>query len=152
MIRKFAFTLSLVAIISLLAALSACNQSASGSGGSGAPAASTGKVIASQKAGDLTVTLLNPAGHLSEGNNDFTVEFKDAGGRPVDVGAITMMIDMPAMGSMPRMESKVKLLTTGTPGIYQATTSLEMNGTWQVHVAYKGPAGEGKADFPIQTK
>jgi hypothetical protein len=43
-------------------------------------------------------------------------------------------------------------VTTNTPGIYQATTNLEMGGTWNVHVAYKGSAGEGKMEFPIQVK
>ncbi len=150
MIRKYIFTfLGLLAMAALIA-LSACSQSSAN--GSNRSTASAGKAIASAKSGDLTVTLSNAAGHLSAGDNDLTIEFKNAAGKTVDVGAITMLIDMPGMGSMPYMKSGVKLLTTNTPGIYQATTNLEMGGTWNGHVSYKGAAGEGKADFPIQVK
>lgn len=147
--RQHLNALLLLIIISALAIVSACTGSATGSS-SGTTA--TGQVIASQKAGDLTVTLSNARGHFTEGSNDFTLEFKNAAGQPVDVGAITMFIDMPAMGSMSYMKNDVKLVTTSTPGIYHATTSLEMAGTWQAHVRYKGQAGEGRADFSIQAK
>lgn len=139
-----------LSFIALSAVLSACTGSVSS--GDSAPGSSPGNVMATQKAGDLTVTLSNPRGHLTEGSNDFTVEFKNAAGQPVDVGAITMFIDMPAMGAMAYMKSDVKLVTTSTPGVYHATTTLEMAGTWQVHVKYKGQAGEGKADFSINAK
>ena len=102
--------------------------------------------------GNVSVVFSNPQGHFKEGENDFSVEFRGADGKPIDVGASTIFIDMPAMGSMPYMKSNVKLLTTNTPGVYQATTNLEMAGTWTAHVAYKGGAGEGKADFSITVK
>jgi nitrogen fixation protein FixH len=133
--------ISLSAVI-LLFGLSACSQQS----------ASSNTVIASQRAGDLTVTLANPKGRLSEGDNEFTVEFKNASGAYVDVGAITLTFDMPAMGSMPAMLSTATLTTTPTPGIYRARANLEMNGTWQVTVTYKGPAGEGQAKFSINAK
>lgn len=158
MIRKYIFTFLGLSAIASLIALSACSQpsanggNAAGGNASSSNATSTGKAIASAKSGDLTVTLSNPAGHLSAGDNDLTIEFKNAAGKAVDVGAITMFIDMPGMGSMPPMKSNVKLMTTNTPGIYQATTNLEMAGTWFGHITYKGAAGEGKTDFPIQVK
>jgi hypothetical protein len=148
--RQHLNALLLLIIISALAIASACTGSATSSGNSGTTA--TGQVITSQKAGDLTVTLSNARGHFTEGSNDFTLEFKNAAGQPVDVGAITMFIDMPAMGSMSYMKNDVKLVTTNTPGIYHATTSLEMAGTWQVHIRYKGQSGEGRADFSIHAK
>ncbi|MFN7946832.1 MAG: FixH family protein [Blastocatellia bacterium] len=147
--RQFLNTLLFITFVSVSLYFAACTKPASGSGS--APG-SSGQVIASQKAGDLTVTLASARGHLTEGSNDFTVEFRNAAGQPVEVGAVTLMFEMPAMGAMPRMESRAKLTTTSTPGIYQATTSLEMGGTWQVHVQYKGAAGEGRADFSIQAK
>ncbi|HWQ35900.1 MAG TPA: FixH family protein [Blastocatellia bacterium] len=148
--RQYLNALLLLIIISALAIVAACTGAATGSSSSGNT--TTGQVIVSQKAGDLTVTLSNARGHFTEGSNDFTIEFKNAAGQPVDVGAITMFIDMPAMGSMPYMKNDVKLVTTNTPGIYHATTSLEMAGTWQVHVRYKGQAGEGRADFSIHAR
>ncbi len=146
----------------LLTFLAACNETPATNNASNTAAtptppassvASIGKVISSAKAGDITATLSNPQGQFKDGSNDFTVEFRNAAGQPVDVGAITMFIDMPAMPpTMPYMKSNVKLVTTNTPGIYQAATNLEMSGTWNVHIAYKGSAGEGKMEFPIQAK
>ena len=152
MLRKYIFTI-LVLLVTI--ALGACTQSPASGGNvtintNSSP--STGAVIGSAKAGDTRVTLSNSAGHLSAGNNDFTVEFKNAAGQPIDVGAVTMFIDMPGMGAMPPMKSNVKLMTTNTPGIYQATTNLEMAGTWYANVSYKGNAGEGKAKFAINAK
>lgn len=115
--------------------------------------ASIGKVIGTAKSGDITVTLTNSQGQFKDGDTDFTVEFRNAASQPVDVGAITMFIDMPAMPpTMPYMKNNVKLVTTNTPGIYQATVHLEMAGSWNAHIAYKGGAGEGKIAFPIQAK
>ncbi|MFN7928527.1 MAG: FixH family protein [Blastocatellia bacterium] len=143
----------------LLTVFTACNEPAASNGASpGASTAtsntaSTGKTIASGKSGDITATLLNAQGQLKDGDNDFTVEFRNAAGQPVDVGAITMFIDMPAMPpTMPYMKNNVKLLTTNTPGIYQATVHLEMAGTWTAHIAYKNSATEGKMEFPLRLK
>lgn len=138
------FTLGLLFLSALT--LAACTPSSSGG--------ATGAVIGSGKSGggDLTVTLSNPRGRLSEGDNEFNVEFKNASGQTVDVGAITLAFDMAAMGSMAAMHNNAQLTTTQTPGIYQARAKVEMPGSWQVNITYKGPAGEGKVSFPIQAK
>ena len=140
MLRTFTLGLFLLSALTL----AACTQSSTGE--------TTGAVIGSGKAGDLTVTFSNARGRLSEGENEFTVEFKNASGKHVDVGAITLFFDMPAMGSMAYMKNDAKLTTTQTPGVYHATAKLEMPGSWQARLSYKGPAGEGKIDFPIQAK
>ena len=137
-------TLTLSLLLLLTIALAACTQSST--------SGTTGAMIGSGKAGDMTVTLSNPKGRLSEGDNEFTVEFKNASGQTVDVGAITLAFDMAGMGSMPPMHNNAQLTTTQTPGVYQAHAKIEMNGTWQVNITYKGPAGEGKVSFPIQAK
>lgn len=147
-------TLILLSVIILAGMLSACSpgdstvqprsEAASGN--------SSGKKILAVEIADLLMILSNPRGSFSEGENEFTVEFQGAGGKPVEVGAITMSIEMPAMGSMSHMKNDVKLTTTNTPGIYHATAHLEMAGTWQMHVQYKGQAGEGRADFSITAK
>lgn len=138
------FTLGLLLLAAL--ALAACTQSSTGE--------TTGAVIGTgtSTAGNLKATLSNAKGRLSEGSNEFTVEFKNASGQTVDVGAITLAFDMPTMGSMAAMHGNAQLTTTPTPGVYQAHANLEMNGSWQVNITYKGPAGEGKVSFPIQAK
>src|ERR1700730_4012169 len=45
-----------------------------------------GKILAAQTVNDLTVTLSSPDGQLKNGDNDVLIEFRDSGGRPVDVG------------------------------------------------------------------
>lgn len=154
--------LLLFTIILLLTFFAACKETPTNnapSNATGTPPsqassmASTGKVFGSGKSGDITATLSNALGQLKDGDNEFTIEFRNAAGQSVDVGAITMFIDMPAMPpTMPYMKNNVKLVTTNTPGIYQATVHLEMAGTWNVHIAYKGGAGEGKIEFPLQVK
>ncbi len=144
-----------ILLLSFLLTLAACNQTPTSSTTTTTtvkPVASSGKTIAESKAGEVTVLLTNSQGHLKDGENDFTVEFRNAAGQPVDVGAVTMFIDMPGMGAMAPMKSNVKLMTTNTLGIYQATTNLEMAGTWYGNVSYKGNVGEGKTKFAINAK
>jgi len=130
----------------IILGLSACTSgSETGSAGAGA-------VIATGKAGDLTATLRNARGEMREGENEFTLEFTNAGGQTVDVGAITLFFDMPAMGSMPYMKNDASLTTTGTPGVYRGQARIEMKGTWQTKLSYKGPAGEGQTTFTINAK
>lgn len=138
------FTLSLLLLSALV--LAACTGSSSSE--------TTRAVIGTgtSTTGNLKATLSNTKGRLSEGNNEFSVEFRNASGQTVDVGAITLAFDMPSMGSMAAMHSNAQLTTTQTPGVYQAHANLEMNGSWQVNITYKGPAGEGKVSFPIQAK
>ena len=131
--RSFLATLGLLA---LLVSAAAC-----GPGGS--------KEIRSGKVGNLTVTIANEDGVLKHGDEEFTVTFADASGKPVDVGAASLNFYMPAMGTMPVMNDPATLTTTDTPGVYRARVKLQMAGEWQAQVAYEGPAGSGKGSFPV---
>ena len=135
--RKFIATVGVVAV---LLAAAAC--------GSGTAPSET-KEIKSGKVGALTVTISNAEGVLKHGDEDFTVTFKDASGKPVDVGAASLNFYMPAMGTMPVMNNAATLTTTDTPGIYRGKAKIEMAGEWQAQVAYEGSAGAGKGSFPV---
>ena len=112
--------------------------------------ANAGKPIKSAPAGNnLTVTMSNADGVLRKGDQNFTVAFADASGKPVDVGAVAVNFFMPAMGSMSAMNNPATLTTTGTPGVYSGKTNIEMAGEWQAQITYEGPAGKGKASLPI---
>jgi hypothetical protein len=113
---------------------------------SGVPA---GKEIKSVKVNDLTVTLLSSSEHLKKGDQEVTVTFKDAQGKPVDVGAVSLNFHMPQMGSMAAMNDSATLTTTDTPGVYRGKVNIEMGGEWQAQVAYEGPAGKGKTTFAV---
>jgi len=112
----------------------------------------TGAQIATGNGNGLTATLRNSQGHLSEGPNEFTLEFRDKDGALAEVGAITLYFDMPAMGSMPYMRNDATLSTTTTPGVYRGTVTLEMKGTWRTKLSYERSVGGGEMEFVINAK
>ena len=117
--------------------------------GSGAGTATSGKTIKSGPVGSLTVSIANVDGVLHKGKQDLTVTFADASGKPVDVGSASLNFFMPGMGTMSAMNNAATLTTTATPGVYKASTDIEMVGEWQAQVAFDGPAGKGKGSIAI---
>ena len=110
----------------------------------------TGKVIKSAPVGNnLTVTLSNKEGVIRHGDQDFFVSFKDSSGKPLEVGAVGLTCQMPAMGTMPAMNSAATFTSTGTLGVYQGKLKLETAGDWQAQLTYEGPAGKGKTSFTV---
>ena len=134
--------LATVGALALLVTAAACGAG----GGAG------DKEIKSGKVGQMTVTLANADGVLRNGDQELTVTFKDASGKPVDVGSASLNFHMPAMGSMPVMNDPATLTTTSTPGVYRGKVKLEMAGEWQAQVAYEGPAGTGKGSFSVMAQ
>ncbi|HEV2863991.1 MAG TPA: FixH family protein [Pyrinomonadaceae bacterium] len=130
--RRIIITLGLVALL----AAAAC-----GGGGH--------KPVKSGKVGALDVTIAGEGGVLRNGDQELTVTFADASGKPVDVGAAALNFHMPAMGTMPVMNDAAQLTTTPTPGVYRARVKLQMAGEWQAQISYEGPAGAGKGSFPV---
>lgn len=114
--------------------------------------AQSGKPIATIKLNDLTATLSNPTGQLRAVDQEVSLAFTDASGKPVDVGAVSLNFHMPAMGSMAAMNNAVSFTTTGTPGMYNGKVNIEMAGEWQGQLAYEGPAGKGKSTFSVTTR
>ncbi len=113
------------------------------------PAMPAGKVIQSVKVNDLTAKLMTNNEHLKQGNQEVTLAFSDAQGKPVDVGAVSLNFHMPKMGSMAEMNDSVSFTTTNTPGVYRGKVNIEFAGEWQGQLAYEGPAGKGKTTFSV---
>src|SRR5262249_33099310 len=113
---------------------------------------SNDKPLATTTVNNLTATLSNATGQLKKGQQDLTLVFTDASGKPVDVGAVSLNFHMPAMGGMAAMNDAVTLTTTGTPGIYNGKVNVSMAGEWQGQLAFEGPAGKGKATFSVTTR
>ena len=110
----------------------------------------TGKVIKSTPVGNnLTVSLSNKAGAIKHGDDEFFLSFTDGSGKPVEVGAVALTFQMPAMGTMPAMNNAATFSTTGTPGVYQGKVKLESSGDWQTQLSYEGPAGKGNTPLTI---
>lgn len=121
-------------------------------GSDGGSSATSGKTVKTGKVNNLTVTLATADGVIRNGANDFTLNFTDASGKTVDVGAASVNFFMPAMGTMPAMNDAATLTTSGTPGFYNGKVKLEMAGEWQVQIAFEGAAGKGKTSFPIMAQ
>lgn len=126
-------------MVAALLVVAACTKSGSN--------VSTGKPIASTTVNNLTATLSNSTGQLRSGDQEVTLAFTDASGKPVDVGAVSLNFHMPAMGGMGAMNEGVTFTTTSTPGVYNGKVNIAMAGEWQGQLAYEGPAGKGKATF-----
>jgi len=131
-----------IAVVALLVLTAACSSK-------------TGKVanvIKTLKVDQLTATLSNNAGQLQRGDQEVTLAFTDASGKPVDVGAVSLNFHMPQMGSMAAMNDAVSFATTSTPGTYRGKVNIEVGGEWQGQLAFEGPAGKGKATFSVTAR
>jgi len=110
----------------------------------------TGKIIKNAPVGNnLTATLSSGAGVLKHGDEEFFLTFKDGSGKPVEVGAVALTFQMPAMGTMPAMNNAATFTSTGTPGVYRGKVKLESAGDWQALLSYEGPSGKGKTSFTV---
>lgn len=136
--NKLIITLTLAALALVFAACS--------SGGGSAPG---GKVVKTQTADNLKITLSTDDGVIKNGKEEFTLAFTDASGNPVKMDAVSVNFNMPAMGSMAAMNDAATLTSTSTPGVYKGTVDLQMAGEWQVQIAYEGTAAKGKTSFPV---
>ena len=117
-----------------------------------ATSVSSGATIKSVAIDSLTATLSNATGQLKQGDQELTLAFADAAGKPVDVGAVSLNFHMPAMGNMGAMNEGVVLTTTGTPGAYRGKVNIGMAGEWQGQLAYEGSAGKGKTTFSVTAR
>lgn len=79
------------------------------------------------------------------GENEMTLVVHDTEDRPLRGVAVDVVVWMPAMGSMPYMESRGKVRET-RPGVYRARYGLSMAGDWEVSVKLRpreGPPASG---------
>jgi hypothetical protein len=110
------------------------------------------KVIQTQKAQDMTITLLNELGQWTQGKNTFVLEFTSAATKqPVDVGKATLSTSMPMPGMAP-MLAGAALSPDKTPGRYLGTISFPDRGARQVTVAWDGPVGKGSTQFSVPVR
>jgi hypothetical protein len=107
------------------------------------------KVIKTQKAKDVSVSLLSESGRWTPGTNAFVLELtKD--GKPFDAGKVTLSTSM-AMPGMAPMVAGTSLRPDG-PGRYRGTISFPDGGERQVAIAWDGPAGKGSTRFPVPVR
>ena len=110
------------------------------------------KVIQTQKAKDMTITLLSETGQWTQGKNTFVLEFTSAATKqPVDVGKVTLNTSMPMPGMAP-MVAGATLSPDKGPGRYLGTIDFPDRGARQVTVAWDGPAGKGSTQFSVPVR
>ncbi|HCC57587.1 MAG TPA: hypothetical protein DEQ47_10035 [Solibacterales bacterium] len=108
--------------------------------------APTGKEIESHRAGGLVLTLRNDKGDLTQGQNQFVVEFRSAAdNKPVDAGHVSVNSTM----AMPGMAliAAIEVQPGDAKGQYLAKGSFSMSGSWHFEVHWDGPAGQGSTTF-----
>jgi hypothetical protein len=104
------------------------------------------KPAATRTVGKLTVVLLNKGGELTQGQNEFVVQFKGDQGQPADVGDVQLGSSM-SMPSMAPMSGDAEITPTGQTGIYKVTSNFAMSGAWHFSLSWNGPFGQGHTSF-----
>ena len=123
--------------------LAACGRT----GSSGAE-----KTIKSTKSGDTTISLSSASGEIKSGENELTLSFNDASGKPVDVPAASLKFSMPAMGAMAEMNDVATLTTTDTRGKFRVRVNIEGGGSWEAIISFQGSRGTEQAAMSVTAK
>jgi Cu(I)/Ag(I) efflux system membrane protein CusA/SilA len=110
------------------------------------PESSSADIVRTIPAGNINVVIRAPDAVLRQGRNTITVEFRSAAtGELVDVGPVGATGNMAMPGMV--MSSDIELQRSRTAGVYTGSASFGMVGTWQMSIAWDGPAGRGSASF-----
>jgi hypothetical protein len=98
----------------------------------------------------LTANLFTDGNQLRAAGDDLFIEFRDRQNNLVDVGDVTLELDM----NMPDMvmHSMGKVMRTGTPGQYRTTLDPQMAGAWVGKLGFAGPRGTAETNFPAMVK
>jgi YtkA-like len=105
------------------------------------------QAIASDSINDLTVRISDRDGHLRQGDNETTIEFRDAKARLVDVGKVNLQIDSNMPGS--QLHRDVVVERTATRGLYRGKIQIDTSGDWNMKISYDGLRGKGETTFPV---
>jgi hypothetical protein len=104
------------------------------------------KPAATRTVGKLTIVLLTKTGELTQGQNEFVVQFKDEQGQPADVGDVELGSSM-SMPSMAPMSGDAEITPTGQTGIYQVKSNFAMSGAWHFTLSWNGHYGQDHTAF-----
>lgn len=84
------------------------------------------------------------------GENSLTIALKDEAGKPIDNAKVDLLIFMPAMGTMPRMDEKAKVIEKSS-GTYEAKFDLSMGGTWEMNLNVEKDGNHSLSHHSITT-
>lgn len=100
-----------------------------------------------KKAGDYDVEVRMDKNPPVVGENNVTVEVKDASGKYVADAKVIVDYSMPAMPGMPAMNYKTNAELAGNE--YKAVMNLSMSGAWNVAVKIKKSGKTSTVKFNI---
>jgi len=104
-----------------------------------------------QTVGGYQIGVANEPDPPHAGDNVLKVAVRDASDKQARDAMVDVMVSMPAMGAMPRMESRGKVKEV-KPGVYHAEYGLAMNGEWDVNVRVKPKDGTiVEAEYRLST-
>jgi hypothetical protein len=105
------------------------------------------KPFASVPINGWTANLFTQGDQLRAAGNDLFIEFRDPQRNLVDVGDVTLVLEL----KMPDMvmHSIGKVLRTATPGQYRSTLDPQVAGDWTARLGYAGPHGTGETNFSV---
>jgi hypothetical protein len=110
----------------------------------------SGRPFAATPITNLTASLFTSENQLGPAGNDVFIEFRDAGGRLVDVGNVSFELGL--SGPRAVLHSVFKVLPTSTPGQYRVTVHPQIVGDWQAKLIITGPTARAEASFPVTVK
>lgn len=100
--------------------------------------------------GNVSVVLASEGGLLKSGSNK--IELRLHSGAPQRIENPSLLLYMPAMGTMPEMRSKADLSPSGPPGHFKGNIDLGMKGTWQGLVEFSAGQDRRSADLSVQVE
>jgi len=103
-----------------------------------------------KKAGEYDVEVRIDKNPPVVGDNNVTVEIKDAAGKSVSDAKVVVDYSMPAMPGMPAMNYKADAELNG--GLYKAKINLSMSGSWNMAVKISKAGKTSTMKFTVDAK
>ncbi|NJD57738.1 MAG: FixH family protein [Nitrospirae bacterium] len=103
-----------------------------------------------KKAGDYSVNVKIDKNPPVVGDNNISVEIKDASGKYVTDAKVIVDYSMPAMPGMPAMNYKTDAALKGNE--YKATMNLSMSGPWNIAIRISRAGKTSTAKFSIDAR
>ena len=135
---------SALALLTIAAALFGCGRRDRETTVTSSPSSSV------QSVGPYRISVENKPGRPIVGDNTFVATVRDTAGRPVTNATLSALVVMPAMGAMPRMESRGEFQEK-KPGTYEAKYGLSMQGDWDVTITIHAAEGHAEAIYRLST-
>jgi YtkA-like len=110
------------------------------------------KVIQTQQAKDVVVTLKSETEQWKPGKNAFVLDFTSAATKqPMNMGKVSLSTSMGMPGMAP-MVAGATVTADKAPGRYLGAIEFPDAGTRQVTVTWDGPAGKGSTRFSVSVR